>query len=95
MNENKRFKSINCGLQGQYIKDNGNVLTIDDVVNRLNELNDENQDLWKIIRIYRKLATCHNCDYHDCDWYDEGDEFEVCEKGNDMSYMICSEWEEL
>ncbi|MBQ7927736.1 MAG: hypothetical protein IJ287_03185 [Methanobrevibacter sp.] len=95
MNENKRFKSINCGLQGQYIKDNGNVLTIDDVVNRLNELNDENQDLWKIIRIYRKLATCHNCDYHDYDWYDEGDEFEVCEKGNDMSYMICSEWEEL
>lgn len=45
MTENKRFKSINCGLQGQYIKDNGNVLTIDDVVNRLNELNDENQEL--------------------------------------------------
>ena len=45
MTENKRFKSINCGLQGQYIKDNGNVLTIDDVVNRLNELNDENIEL--------------------------------------------------
>lgn len=40
----KRFKSINCGLQGQYIKDDGVVLTIDEVVELLNELHEENED---------------------------------------------------
>ena len=37
----KRFKSINCGLQGQYIKDDGIILTIDEIVELLNELHEE------------------------------------------------------
>ena len=41
----KRFKSINCGLQGQYIKDDGIILTIDEVIELLNELHEENEQL--------------------------------------------------
>lgn len=39
--------------------------------------------------------SCKNCDYHDYDWFDEGDEFEVCLKGNNMDNNICEDWREL
>lgn len=59
MTENKRFKSINCGLQGQYIKDDGNVLTIDEVVELLNTLNDENEQLkQQEKRLYKYFRKC-------------------------------------
>lgn len=59
------------------------------------ELDKENEELKQTLRIYRKIANCHNCEYHNYDWYDDGDEFEVCDKGNDMWYRICKDWREL
>ena len=41
---------------------------------------------------------CHNCHYHNYDWFDDGDEFEVCEKGHydEMDEKgICDCWEKL
>lgn len=55
----------------------------------------ENKQLKEKLKIYRKIANCSNCDYHNYDWFDDGDEFEVCDKGNDMSNRICQDWEEL
>jgi len=64
-------------------------------VDKIKELERENNELKEELRIYRQVANCHNCIYHDYDWYDDGDEFEVCRKGNDVSEGICKEWEEL
>ena len=64
----------------------------------LNELSDENRQLKKELNIYRMIATCSNCKYQDYDWFEDGDEFEICEKGNNnqqMEYHICKEWEEF
>lgn len=58
----------------------------------------KNEWLEQILRIYRKVANCHNCDYLAYDWFDDGDEFEICEKGNNeqqMDYHICEDWREL
>lgn len=55
----------------------------------------ENEQLKQKLKIYRKVASCGNCHYHNYDWFDDGDEFEVCDKGNDVSEGICEEWEEL
>ena len=54
MSEKKQFKSINCGLQGQYIKDDGIVLTIDEVVELLNELHEENEHIKHTIKTMMK-----------------------------------------
>ena len=59
------------------------------------ELAKENEELKSELKIYRKIANCRNCHYHNYDWYDDGDEFEVCDKGNDMSDWICKDWREL
>ena len=59
------------------------------------EILKENEKLKKELRIYRKLASCENCGHHNYDWFDDGDEFEVCEKGNDMTDRICEDWWEL
>ena len=68
-------------------------------INKLNELADENEQLKKELKIYHKVANCSNCAYHNYDWYVDdgygGEEFEVCDKGNDMSDRICEDWEEL
>lgn len=78
----------------------------------LNELNDENKQLEKEYKelnqlranisrellIYRRIASCSNCKYQNYDWFDDGDEFEVCDKGNNnqqIEYHICKEWEEI
>ena len=61
----------------------------------LQKVKEENEQLKQVLKIYRKVAYCGNCNYHNYDWYDDGDEFEVCEKGNDMSDYICEEWREL
>ena len=55
----------------------------------------ENEQLKQELVIYRKVASCSNCKYYNYDWYDDGDEFEVCDKGNDVTDRICEEWEEL
>ena len=61
----------------------------------MGRLEEENEQLKKELQIYRKVASCSNCRYHNYDWFDDGDEFEVCDKGNDVTDMICEEWEEL
>lgn len=61
----------------------------------LNNLSDENERLKKELKVYRKVASCRNCHYHNYDWFDDGDEFEVCDKGNDVTEGICEDWEEL
>ena len=61
----------------------------------VNELNDKNKQLKQTLRTYRKVANCRNCDYHDYDCRVEGDDFEVCDRGNDMSDYICEDWREL
>lgn len=58
-------------------------------------LEKDNERLKSELKIYRNVANCGNCDYHNYDWFDDGDEFELCEKGNDMKYHICEDWEEL
>lgn len=72
------------------------------IVNMLNlqqkmiqDLKREKSDLKEELRVYRQVANCHNCEYHDYDWFDDGDEFEVCRKGNDVTEGICKDWEEL
>ena len=65
----------------------------------LNQLSDENEQLKKELKVYRKVASCSDCKYHNYDWdiHDGygGEEYEVCDKGNDVTYGICEEWEEL
>ena len=97
----KRF--INDIDIGQLIDTKGELSTIDysDTVDFyelwefLNKLNDENEQLKKELKVYRKVASCSNCHYHNYDWFDDGDEFEVCDKGNDVTDGICEEWREL
>lgn len=59
------------------------------------ELVKDNEQLKQELAIYRKLMSCSNCKYHNYDWYDDGDEFEVCDKGNDVTGGICKDWEEI
>lgn len=65
----------------------------------LNSLNDENKELKKELKIYRKVASCSNCKYHNYDWDINdgygGEEYEVCDKGNDVTEGICEDWGEL
>ena len=61
-------------------------------------LTDKSTELEKELLIYRKIANCSNCKYQNYNWFEDGDEFEICEKGNNeqqMEYHICKEWEEL
>ena len=58
-------------------------------------LKKENDQLKATLRTYRKVANCRNCDYHDYDCREDGDDFEICEKGNDVTEGICEEWREL
>lgn len=63
------------------------------------QLEEENEQLKKELKVYRKVASCSNCKYHNYDWdIDDGyggDEYEVCDKGNDVTEGICEDWREL
>lgn len=71
----------------------------------LNELHSENEQfkqsqksILRELLIYRRIASCSNCKYQNYDWFDDGDEFEICEKGNNeqqIAYHICKEWREI
>ena len=61
----------------------------------LEDIEKENEQLKSKLKTYYKVANCRNCGYHNYDWFDDGDEFELCEKGNDMEDGICEEWREL
>ena len=55
----------------------------------------ENEQLKQELKVYRKIASCSNCHYHDYDTLFGGDdEYEICEKGNDVTDGICNEWRE-
>ena len=83
--------------QNQAIVDlyDGSKYWSDKATEKIKELEEENEQLKKELKVYRKIATCGNCNHHNYDWFDDGDEFEVCDKGNDTSNMICEDWEEL
>lgn len=70
-----------------------------DTKNDWRELKQENEQLKKELKVYRKIASCSNCRYHNYDWDINdgygGEEYEVCDKGNDVTDGICEDWEEL
>jgi len=43
----------------------------------------------------KPYVDCVYCDYHDYDWRDDGDEFEVCHKGHELYPKECEDFEEL
>lgn len=64
----------------------------------LNTLYDENEELKQALKDYHNVFDCSQCRYHNYDWFSDGDEFEVCDKGNNeaqMYYHSCKDWEEL
>ena len=38
-----------------------------------------------------EMKQCHTCYWYSYDWFDDGDEFEVCKKGNEMG-QICKDY---
>lgn len=99
----KRFTIEPIGIR-ECIVDNTNGEQLDtfDYTERLcellNELHKENKELKQELKIYRKIASCSNCEYQNYDWFDDGDEFEICERGNNeqqIEYHICEDWREL
>lgn len=87
------------------IYDNKERLNLKTCCDLLNELHDENEQLkqsqarmLRELLIYRRIANCSNCEYQNYDWFEDGDEFEICEKGNNnqqIEYHICKEWREF
>ena len=77
----------------------GDTLDAEEITDSLNELYDENKKLKSELRIYRKIASCQNCKHHNYDWAIDdgygGEEYDVCDKGNDISDDICEDWVEL
>lgn len=68
------------------------------LVNVIGYVTDENEQLKTQLRDYHNAFDCSQCKYQNYDWYNEGDEFEVCDKGNNeaqMEYHSCKDWEEL
>ena len=110
MIENKRFAIIDGIKKGTHsgIWDNqkqnnqriGDELWLGEVVGMLNEgvmIAKENEQLKKELKKYTDAFDCGQCRFQNYDWFDDGDEFEVCEKGNNEAQMenhSCSEWEE-
>ena len=93
-------RTINTITRGDNIqlskKDFESIFTVLDELDEKNlQLIKENELLKEELKIYRRIANCSNCYYHNYDWFDDGDEFEVCDKGNDVSNRICENWEEL
>ena len=71
---------------------------VSDVCGLLNELVDENEQLKTQLKEYTNAFDCSTCKYQNYDWFDDGDEFEVCDKGNNEAQMdnhSCIDWEEL
>ena len=72
---------------------------VNNYVDKIKEVEKENEQLKSELKIYRNVANCGNCKYHDYDWDINdgygGDEYEVCDKGNDVTEGICEDWEEL
>ena len=94
----KRFQWIYIKDNTLELRDNGIVKVFNNerLEELLNDLNDENEQLKNELRVYRKLANCSNCQYHNYDTLFGGDEeYEICDKGNDVTDGICKDWREL
>lgn len=94
----KRFEYNHIKGYDDYIydvTDNRMMWELDCICELLNNLHEENEQLKQELQTYHKVVGCFNCNYHNYDWFDDGDEFEVCDKGNDVTECICEEWEEL
>lgn len=86
-------EDINSG-----VIDKDTELTLEETVGIMNELAEKNKEFKKELLIYRKIASCSNCEYQNYDWFDDGDEFEICERGNNeqqIDFHICEEWREI
>ena len=100
MTENKRF-TIEKEVGLYRIFDNGRLIPILDgqpICDLLNALHEENEQLKKQLKEYHNAFDCSQCRYQNYDWFDDGDEFEVCDKGNNEAQMdnhSCKDWEEL
>ena len=95
LNKNEQLKNENQKLRMSTRVD---VNEIESLVCENQQLQNENGQLKKELKVYRKLANCSNCKYQNYDWFEDGDEFEICEKGNtnqQIAYHICKEWEEF
>lgn len=44
-----------------------------------------------VMKIMSEIKRCHTCYWYSYDWFDDGDEFEVCKKGNEMG-QICKDY---
>ena len=89
----KQLKDENEGLKDRIDNYNDAFKKLQDLTER--KIN-ENEQLKNELRIYRKLANCSNCQYHNYDTLFGGDdEYEVCDKGNDVTDGICKDWREL
>ena len=59
----KQYTIVNMGLDGQYIKENGKIMTIEEVVELLNEneqLKSKNRGLQSELQIFKEDATHSN-----------------------------------
>lgn len=99
MTENKRFKeTISTGIVTDMITGeeyNCEYRINDELLELINKIAEENKELNQVLTIYYKIANCRNCDYHDYDCREDGDDFEICTKGKDMEDGICEDWREL
>lgn len=96
----KRFNRV-----GSYVYDGDKCISHfedvshrNDIVKLLNELHEESEQLKAQLKDYHNAFDCNQCRYQNYDWFDDGDEFEVCDKGNNeaqMEYHSCKDWEEL
>lgn len=70
----------------------------DKAIKRINELKEKIKELKNENMEYYKLINCSKCKYHNYDWGEDGDEFEVCDKGNNERLMynqFCSDYKEM
>ena len=86
--------------QNQAIVDlyDGSKYWSDKATEKIKELQNENEQLKKELKDYHNAFDCSQCRYQNYNWFDDGDEFEVCDKGNNEAQMdnhSCKDWGEL
>jgi len=87
--ENKKLKNM---VRHNYVE---HKRCVNNYVDKIKEVEKENEQLKNELKIYRNVANCGNCKYHNYDWFDDGDEFEVCQKGHELYPKECKDFKEL
>ena len=93
--ENKELKKENAQFD---ILIKNNQLAYIDLEKENEQLKQSQTSMLRELLIYRRIANCSNCKHQNYDWFEDGDEFEICEKGNSnqqIEYHICKEWEKF